>query len=128
MYHRPDRLPFFISSVEFNPSDSGGSQSKPVRTEGGTACKDSDSFVASEPWRADGRLEPPAGTLPCLGEFPNNPDVVEIFQPPQGIRIAVPRFEDNPARQVRGKAGLSGYPELGRERGVEICYRLNLLL
>lgn len=83
-----------------------------IGPEGGAAGKDSHPLIASQPGRPDcGGPFRPLG----LVKGPDQPDVGESLQPPQGVRIAVGLLEHHGGLQRVHQTALTRDAELGAE-------------
>ena len=83
-----------------------------IGPEGGAAGKDSHPLIASQPGRPDcGGPFRPLG----LVKGPDQPDVGESLQPPQGVRIAVGLLEHHGGLQRVHQTTLTRDAELGAE-------------
>ena len=89
-----------------------GGQADGIGPEGGTAGKHAYPLIAAQPGRPDSR-----GPIRPLGlmEGPDQPDVGEALQPPQGVRIAVGRLKDHGRLQRVHQTALPGDAEFGAE-------------
>ena len=92
-------------------------QAQRVGTEGRPGGKHAHAGVAAQPGRTHGGRP----TVPHrAGELPHQPDVAEIFQPPQGIRIAVFRGKDDLAPQAVHQPALARNAELGGKSRMDV--------
>ena len=103
------------TNLDFFQLDAG--QAQRIGPEGRAGGENAHAGVAAEAGRADrGRPGVPHGP----GELPDQPDVAEIFQTADGVRVAVLGGEDNFAPQAVHKAALARDAELGGKGGVDV--------
>ena len=93
-----------------------GGEADGIGPEGGAAGEDPHPLIAPQPGRPDR-----GGPLRPLGlvKGPDQPDVGEALQPPQGVGIAVGLLKDHGGLQGVHQAALAGDAELGAEVAVD---------
>src|SRR5699024_4330496 len=93
-----------------------GGEAQGVGPEGGAGGEDPQALVATQP----GRPHRGGPALPHrLGELPDEPDVGELLQSPDGLRVPEFRFKDDTSPQTLHQAALPGDAELFGEVAVD---------
>ena len=106
MEHRPQRLTLL------HPLQPHRGQAQMVGTEGRAGGKDPHAAIAPQTGRPHRR----GPVLPDgFGELPDEPEMGEILQPPDGVRIPVGRFKDDAAPQLWHQPALAWHAELLRQ-------------
>ena len=99
-------------------------QADAVRAKGRTGGKHPQPRIPSQPGR-------PHRGLPALPfifrKFPQKPDMAELLQPPDRIRIPEFRLKNDPSLQILHQSALPGDPEFFREIRMDMRDRLNLI-
>ena len=85
--------------------------------EGGAGGKDAHPGVAPQPGRAD-RRGPGIPDGPV--KDPDEPDVGEVLQAPEGVRVLIGRFENNVSLQLLHQPALPGHAEFFGEITVDM--------
>ena len=105
--------------LKIHPFQPDGREAQRIGAEWRARCEDAETPVAAQARRTDRRLPSPLRGRRIGGKAPDQPDVFEFFQPPQGVGIAINARQMHFARQLRNQRTLARDAELLRERGME---------
>ena len=99
-------------------------ETQTVRAKGRTGGEHPQPRIPSQTGR-------PHRGLPALPfifrKFPQKPDMAELLQPPDRVRIPEFRFKNDPSLQILHQSALPGDPEFFREIRMDMRDRLNLI-
>ena len=122
--------------IHFHPVKLYARKTEAVGAEGGTGGEDAETHITAQTWRTNGetlnfelcarlcRLARPR-TL-SFRELPDEPEIIEILKPANGLCLPVFWYENDASRQLTDKSALPRNTELRLQRRFEIRYRLYL--